>query len=214
MLRRQVSIYLNGEISPADRPMSGSRRLLIAVDGGARHLRAIDILPDMLIGDLDSITEEDRAWCEAGDVEIRQYPAEKDDTDFELALRFALGRSNGMVHVYGGLGGRLDHTIANISVLAGPAQVGRQVELRRGEERVFFVGQHIQITSPSGTLLSLLPWGEPCTGISTSGLRYPLDEETLFPEHSRGVSNELLTGTAEIRCRKGNLLCIVHPSSY
>jgi len=213
MLKRQVHIYLNGEISAADRPAVGRQSLRIAVDGGARHLRALNLLPDLLIGDLDSITKEDRVWCEAGEVEIRQYPVEKDDTDFELALRFALGRSSGPVIVYGGLGGRLDHTIANISVLAGPARAGRQVELRRGEERVFFVGQQVQISAAPCTLLSLLPWGDPCSGITTRGLRYPLVEETLYPERSRGVSNELLTGTAEIRCRKGNLLCIVHPSS-
>lgn len=214
MFNRPVYIYLNGDTLPGDIPASGSRGLLIAVDGGARHYHALDLLPDLLIGDLDSITPDDRAWCAAGEVEIRQYPREKDDVDFELALRLALGRSRGAVVVYGGLGGRLDHTLANISILAGPTQAGRQVELRRGEERVFFVGREVKFTAQPGSIVSLLPWGEVCSGVTTSGLRYPLVEETLFAERSRGVSNEVLTGAVEIRCRKGNLLCVVNPSSF
>jgi thiamine pyrophosphokinase len=179
------------------------------VDGGIRHLLGINITPDVLIGDLDSVSPAGLVWCQKRKVEIKKYPAEKDQTDFELALDYAMNSVQGELIVYGAMGGRIDHTLANIGLLSDPRYMDRDVRIITDREAVFFLHRKAILLGKEGQTLSLIPWGEPATGVTTTGLQYPLRDETLFPDRSRGISNVICSESASIQFKEGKLLCVI-----
>ena len=204
------NIFLNGDFdvgkSLVECPSAGGFN--IAVDGGIRHLRALNIIPDILIGDLDSVSEQDLTWCKNLQVEIHQYPKEKDQTDFELALDYALKKSRGKIVIFGALGGRIDHTLANIGLLGNPDYADRDIRILTNTEYIYFLYSPTTIKGNIGDIISLIPWGGPVLGVTTTGLHYPLSEEDLLPDRSRGISNVMSTTEAIIQFKKGNLLCV------
>ena len=189
------------EISPAG-------GYFIAVDGGVRHVRELNITPDILIGDLDSISQEDLDWCKKLRVDIKKYPSQKDQTDFELALDYAIEKIQGKIFIFGAIGGRIDHTLANISLLNNPEYADRDIKLVSNHESIFFIQRKTTIKGDPGDIISLLPWGEPAVGVTTTGLQFPLWDETLLPDRSRGISNVMCSNVATIEFKKGNLLCV------
>jgi thiamine pyrophosphokinase len=203
-------LFTNGQI--ADLAAAGHLfapgDLLIAVDGGARYLNALGKRPHLLIGDLDSLDPDQVETLRAANVTVHRYPIEKDETDLELALLYAAQQGARTVIVAGALGGRIDQTLANLFLLGLPELAGLQVRLDDGREAAFLIRQHATIRGAPGDTLSLLPLGGPAYGVTTANLRYPLRAETLFPERSRGVSNQLLETQADIHLRHGLLICI------
>ncbi|MFZ5910169.1 MAG: thiamine diphosphokinase [Chloroflexota bacterium] len=204
-------IFANGHLPDLDsaRALLRPDDLLIAADGGARHLLAMGRMPHLLVGDLDSIDAASLAQLEAAGVEIRRYRTDKDETDLELALRHALEWEGDSILVVGALGGRLDQTLANLSLLTDPAFEGLDLRLDDGAEEAFFCRRQAEVCGRSGEVVSLIPWGGPVEGVVAEGLRWKLSNETLHPHQSRGVSNRLLTGAASVQIRSG-LLLIVH----
>ncbi len=143
------------------------------------------------------------------DVRFELYPPDKNETDLELALRLARDRSPESILVIALGGGRIDQTLANLSLLTDPALAGIQVRADDGVEEILFCRSNAEILGNPGETVSLLPSGGPATGLRSQGLRWPLNGDTLFPEKSRGVSNELLDRTASVSIESG-LLLIVH----
>lgn len=203
-------LFVNGEIRDAGPLLAQIRPgdLLIAVDGGLRHLFVLGLRPQVLIGDLDSVDAdaENRAR-EAGCLVLR-YPPQKDETDLELALVYALQQGCTTLCIAGGLGGRLDHTLGNLYLLAQPALQGCQVRVDDGVDEVFIVRQAVEITGTPRDRVSLLPVSETVTGVRTEGLVYPLRDETLYRERTRGISNVMLAEQARVRIESGLLWCI------
>jgi len=207
----QAIIFANGELSPDTAvPDPSAFDLVIAADGGSDHCQRLDIHPDLLIGDLDSISQTTlEKWSQEG-VEVTRHPQRKDKTDLEIALQVAQQRGAREIHVYGALGDRLDMTLANVFLLAHPSLsptvklFGKQevVSLLRGQETITLDGQ-------PGDVVSLLPLVPHTRGITTEHLEYPLREETLEYGTSRGISNVLKGNTARISLQEG-LLCVIH----
>lgn len=212
MEKTRAVIFLNGTFTStgASTFIPGANDLIIAVDGGIRHPRLLGFTPDILIGDLDSIDPVDLEWCQSQQVEIRKYPKEKNETDFELALDHAVGSVAGVVIVYGALGGRIDHALANIGLLSDPRYTDREIKIVSELETMFFIHRKAAITGKEGQILSLIPWGEQVTGVTTTGMEYPLKNETLYPYRSRGISNVVVSGSAIIEYKEGNLLCVIN----
>ncbi len=210
MPAQRAVLFVNGEIRDlaAARSLLQPGDMLIAVDGGARHLAALGLTPHLLIGDLDSLsTEEVTALQEAG-VPVERYPVEKDETDLELAIGAAVQRGAAGLVLVGALGGRIDQTLANLFLLTSPALAGLDARLDDGSEEVFILRERAVVHGQPGDTLSLLPLGAPARGVVTQGLRYPLHGETLLPEKSRGVSNELTGEQATIHVEEGILICV------
>lgn len=203
-------IFVNGEYAqPAlTRGVIRTGDVLIAADGGARQLAALGLLPSVIIGDLDSLSADEVDRFRSQGVEIRRYPPEKDETDLELALNYALGRGFEKILVVGALGGRLDQTLGNIGLLAQEICLEKDVRLDDGQCEVFFIRSQAEIEGKPGEAVSFVAWGNPVMGVSTCGLRYPLKGETLYPERTRSISNEMLEGTASLVLTGGLLLCI------
>ncbi len=182
---------------------------LICADGGGRAALAAGLKPDLVVGDFDSLTEAELAALAAGGAMLERHPRRKDETDLELALRRALADGATDIVVLGGLGGRLDHTLANAMLLALPGLSGGRARLAGGAETLSVVRgmETLTLDGQPGDTVSLLPLGE-AAGIVTSGLAYPLRNEALRVGPARGVSNEMYSARATIRLGTGFLLCI------
>jgi thiamine pyrophosphokinase len=219
----RIVIFANGELPnlEAARALLQADDYLIAADGGANHLLKMGILPEIVIGDLDSIDEDTLFDLTSADVDIKQYSEDKDETDIELALRYAVELRPSAILIVGALGGRLDQTLANLSIITDLTLPGIDIHLDDGVEEVFFcrasAGKGGQVASSpqgevqgrSGDIVSLIPWHSSVEGVHTEGLKWPLYGETLFSDKSRGVSNEMVKNDASIRIQSG-LLLIVH----
>lgn len=186
---------------------------LIAADGGAAHALALGRVPDLVLGDLDSLSTRERSQLEAHGVPFEVHPRAKDETDLELALHWAVEHGARQVTVLGALGGRLDHTLGNLLMLADPRWASVRLRLVSGIETVTAIhdGGEVQIDGQPGDLISLLPIGGDAVGVTTEGLAWRLSGDTLAFGRTRGVSNELTAHTARVRLEgPGGALLVVH----
>ena len=207
---RRAVLFANGELKNNEWLKAFLREddFLVAVDGGLNHLEALGLTPDLLLGDLVSVTPAPVEHAQAAGAEIRRYPPAKDETDLELALLAARERGFAEIVVVGALGGRLDQTLGNLSPLLMPQLEGCSVRFEDGSDEVFVILASAEIHGQPGDIVSLLPlWGE-VTGVVTTHLAYPLNTETLHPERTRGISNVMTASTANVEIASGNLLCI------
>jgi thiamine pyrophosphokinase len=181
---------------------------VIAADSGLEHALALGCTVDLVVGDLDSASPAAVEQAVAAGATIERHPAEKDMTDFELALAAARARGASRVVVIGGVGGRLDHFLANALALVGRTAAGAEVEWVTGAGLVTVVHPRARLSGKPGDLCSLLAVGGPASGVRTTGLRYPLDGEDLFPGSTRGVSNEFVEPVAQVSVEDGILLAV------
>jgi thiamine pyrophosphokinase len=213
----RIIIFANGELPNLEsaRALLQPDDYLIAADGGANHLMKMGILPEVVIGDLDSVDEDTLFELTTAEVNIEQYSEDKDETDIELALRYAVELQPASILIVGALGGRLDQTIANLSILTDPMLPKIDIRLDDGVEEAFFCrasaanGGQAVVLGRSGDTVSLIPWNGPVESVVTEGLQWPLYSETLYPDKSRGVSNVMLGESASVKIENG-LLLIVH----
>ena len=206
----RVLIFANG-ILP-DLKAAGSLLqpgdFIICADGGSRHARSLGLTPNVLIGDLDSMESSEPFWPADRGIQTLRHPREKDETDLQLALNYALQRGSASIVIVGALGGRIDHTLGNISLLSDARLAGRDCCLDDGTERVLLCTDSAGLSGNPGDIVSLLPWGGPVGGIRTQGLKWSLNGETLTPEHSRGISNVMVDRLARIQVGTGSLLLV------
>ena len=204
-------IFVNGNLPD----LAAVRRLLlpddflIAADGGTRHILALGLTPAVLIGDLDSLSSENRRLLDQAGTKIHRSPRNKNETDFELALHYAVEAGYHQLRVVAALGGRLDQTLGNLALLTDPSLAGLDIRADDGVQEAFFTRDGCRLQGDPGDLISLVPWGGEVTGVTTTGLRWPLSGEVLWPYRTRGISNELLDETASVRIDAG-LLLVVH----
>ncbi len=185
----------------------GPNDFIIAADGGLFHLAARGIRPHLAVGDFDS-GEAPRGE----EIPVLRHPAVKDETDMALALREGVARGYREFYLYGGLGGaRLDHTVANFSLLLFAAKNDLIVTAFLGNQRVRVLRNREAFTLPPAVqgYFSLFAVGGEVRGVTVKGARYPLADATLTPEYPLGVSNEPLLGEeTTISHQEGYLLLI------
>lgn len=202
-------IFANGgfthppEFKPGD--------LIIAADGGGRHCLALGITPHFVVGDFDSLSDEQVAQLKQAGAELIRYPTRKDFTDLELALQHAKINGAEQVLVLAALGGRWDQTLANVLLPASQSFKELDIRLLDGPQEILLIhkGEWTKIHGSTGDTLSLIPVLGDARRIKTAGLEYPLDNETLLFGSTRGVSNVFLEETASISLEEGLLLCVV-----
>ena len=197
--------------------------LVVAADGGARHATALGLRVDRWVGDGDSIDPDDLAILAAAGVEVRLAARDKDESDAELALVAAIEAGADAVTILGAIGGpRIDHALANVGLLGHPALAGRAVWLY--DERAARISLLVapdaagraverELEGRPGDLVSLVPDGTSAEGVTTSGLRFPLEDERLVLGRTRGVSNIRTGRVARIMLESGRLLVIETPAS-
>jgi thiamine pyrophosphokinase len=205
-------IVANGDIH--DRPTA--RRWLekadriVAADGGCRHCLSLGFPPDLLIGDLDSVTDADLAALQSTGTTIQRHPRRKDATDLELALHAATEIGDPQVIILGAVGGRWDQSLANFLILTHPHFSALSLHLIEGRQQAQLVraGQPIHLQGEPGDIVSLIPLAGDAVDVATEGLEYPLQGETLSYATTRGVSNVLVGNSANVALKEGFLLVI------
>ncbi len=207
-------ILANGELGDLavirNRLAALTPAVVIAADGGARHALDLRLHLDALVGDLDSISPDQAARFAEDGIQLIRRSAEKDETDLELALLHAFEGGANEAIVLGAAGGRLDMTVANVLLLLHPSLVRRRVSLWVGSQTAYLLHPPGgAIGGEAGDTVSLIPWGGDARGVTTHGLSFPLDDETLTSGPARGVSNRITTPPAGVDLASGALL-VVH----
>ena len=182
--------------------------LVICADSGVEHAFNMGIVPDLLVGDMDSIRPATlKRVLELG-IERHTFPPEKDFTDTELALDIAIEKGAREAILLGGLGDRPDHSLANIFLMVGFLKRGLKLKLVGENWEMFLIESVAEIRGKKGDILSLIPVSPEVIGVETEGLYYPLKGETLFMGLARGISNEFLGKTAKVAVKEGLLLAV------
>ena len=209
-----ILLLVNGELYRPDilrnRIHAEAFDMVLGTDGGARHAKTLDVRVDAIIGDMDSL--HDTETQNKINAELISYPAEKDETDLELALLYAKDKGAEKIVMVGAIGGRMDMTISNILLMTNESLSSCRVEAWHGEQTGWIIkppGENIY-GSPGDTL-SLIPLGEYASGVTTTRLKYPLREATLYPGKARGLSNILEEPTAHVALSEGLLLATHTP---
>lgn len=181
---------------------------ILCADGGAHHAKALGLVPEAIVGDMDSLDDETARFFAGQGCRLLRHPPEKDKTDTELALTEALGMNPDAVWIFGALGRRLDHTLANLSLLACDAARGMDVRLVDPFCEAFLVRDMKILEGEPGQTVSVFPLGEAAGGIDLEGFEYPLAGAEMKAGKPYGVSNRLIASRGLIRVRRGALLVI------
>lgn len=185
--------------------------LMIAVDHGVDFFADKSFKPDYVVGDMDSarlVSKQDIASWE--NCSFYKYPAEKDETDTELAILLALEKKATEIHIYGATGTRMDHILGNIHIMKKALMAGVSCYLLDEYNRIRLVRGSLQLRKEEqyGQYVSFLPWEGEILGVSLKGFKYPLDKAMLEYGRALGVSNEILNDVAEITIESGIVVMI------
>ena len=204
-----VDVSVLAELAADPRPPR-----LIAADGGAARVLGAGLVPDVVVGDFDSLADAERARLEALGVELRVAPPDKDESDMELCLLTAIADGAERLTIVGAMGlVRPEHTVANLLLLADPRLDGLEVAIVGRGSRLWRIGTadgpgQARIEGQPADFVSLFPLDTAVAGVTTEGLRFALADARLPLGPSLGLSNELLTDQARVTCRRGRLLVI------
>ena len=205
-------LFANGELPSPDyaRSLLHEDDYFVAVNGGTGAAWELRVVPHLLIGDSDSLPNHLQQWLENNEVPRKQFPRDKNATDFELGVEHAISAGARAILCIGLTGHRIDHTVANLSALTLAHEAGLHVEAINGEEHIYLVSDELLLEGETGQTVSLLPWGGDAEGVETEGMHWELQRETLEWGHTRGVSNEMERETVRIRLESGLLLVCQH----
>lgn len=203
VIPRTVALVANGMVCsyPFIKQQLMSYEKLIAVDGGLCHCHTMGVTPDLLVGDLDSVPEQLLSFYP--DMEIRRFPELKDETDLELGVRIADTSDTKRITLFSALGGRTDHTLANLSLLL---HYPEYLYIETEKEITFAIQGKTTIASIPGQTISLIPLGRLAEGITTRGLKWELNHSTLNYTFM-SISNVCLDTSFDVTILNGGLIC-------
>ncbi|MCX7635677.1 MAG: thiamine diphosphokinase, partial [Syntrophales bacterium] len=181
---------------------------IICADGGARHACKAHIMPALIVGDMDSLNPEELDYFRNAGCQIITHPAAKDETDMALAFAAALQMKPRKIWILGALGNRLDHTLANLSLLLRGAEQNIEVRIVDRWCEAFVVRDRCILEGKAGQTVSIFPFPGPARGVTLEGFEYPLYRAEMTPDHPYGISNRLLSPRGLITVEGGTLLVV------
>jgi thiamine pyrophosphokinase len=211
IIMNRILILANGELPDIAKARSLLQRTdhIICADGGTRHALTLNVKPDLIIGDLDSAEAQELQRFQESGVPIESFSQDKNETDLELAINRAVELNPREIIIIAALGGRLDQTLANIALLTDLQLSTFNMKLDDGVEEILLCRDQVKVQGRSGDIVSLIPWQGEVTEVQTTNLKWALRKETLYPDKTRGISNEMTDETASISIGSG-LLLVVH----
>ena len=190
---------------------NGGYEVIIAVDAGMDFFYKSRIMPDVIVGDFDSVEQEALEFFQGQEqMDIHRLNPEKDDTDTEYALRFAIGRGATKITVLGGTGSRLDHVIGNVVLLGVGLEKNVSIELLDTHNKIKILNSNLSIRKDErfGKYLSVIPITGKVDGVTITGVKYPLDNYDMHGFNTLGISNEIVDDEAAITVRNGIVLVV------
>lgn len=183
---------------------------IIAVDKGIEALHELNIKPNYIVGDFDSVNKKIIDIYRNENIPIQEHNPEKDYTDTELGIKLAISLKATKISIVGGIGTRLDHTLANIHILKHCLDNNIACEILDTHNKVYLINCNVQIEKSKafGKYISLIPLTTEVSGITLRGFKYPLKDYTLTIGRSLGISNEIEDEYADIVLKEGILIVI------
>ena len=184
--------------------------IVICADGGASNALKMGLIPDVVIGDMDSIKFGVKEKIRENSAKTRYIPTspQKDESDTQLAVEYALELGVKKIMITGAVGDRMDHTLANIILLSSPELENIDVRMLTDNSDMFIVRKPVVINGVPGKTITLISLSPYTYFIRTRGLKYELKEEKLVFSPVRGLSNEFVDKKAKLDIREGTLLVI------
>jgi thiamine pyrophosphokinase len=207
---KRAIIFYNGDLSDfrnAKKYIKTSDYIICA-DGGAKHVLKLGIKPDVIIGDFDSLSKTDQKIFSTENIPFITYQKDKDETDSELSLTYAIDKGYKSILLFGLVGSRIDHTLTNIFALDYLTNSKADVTIIEGNQEIRLLKKKIKLIGKKGDLVSLIPFKGDAKKVTTKNLKYPLKNEDLLFGYSRGISNVFTKKMTEIFLREGSLLVI------
>lgn len=199
---KRAVIFANGNLSDLSRAKEiiTSQDYLICADGGVKHALKLGLVPQTIIGDFDSVPPFLLGQSRLSPTTLIKYPTKKDKTDFELVIDYCLEKKFQEIIIFGILGDRIDHFIANIFLLAKIQTENKFVKIKivEGNKEIYILNKEIVINGKIGDEISIIPVSAKLEKVVTDGLEYQLNNETLFLGSTRGISNVLIKTSAKI----------------
>lgn len=211
-------IALNGELDTEPenykKMFDKNEGSYIAADGGALRLKELDIKPDLIIGDLDSLDKSTLANFKKNKIKIKKYPSDKNETDGELAVNYCIKNNYDKIILTFALGGRCDQQLANIFLLEYAQENGINAIIQEGEKEIGLVNKEKIIQDKIDWGLSLIPIDNEVENVNISGCKYNLSSYNLKRSKSRGISNLITNRKVKISHGKGKLLYILNKNMH
>ena len=211
-MKKVIFIVSGGELGdPAffmEKAAKTAPAAIICADGGARHLLVVGMVPTLIVGDMDSLDPVSQERYESMGAKIIRHPKDKNETDTELALQEAFAMTPSEIWIWGALGHRIDHILANISLLAQGNRRGIEMKLIDMWCEVFLVTRQKVLEGEAGQTVSLFPFGGEVSGITLTGFEYPLTKARMEVGNPYGISNRLTKGQGIIEVDAGVLLAV------
>ncbi len=207
----KVIIVANGDIKDPHfyKALQQDKDYVICVNGGTAHALAIGLEPDLVLGDLDSLSAADRQAIGRFNTRFDEFPAQKEKSDLELAIERAVAMKPREILIIGALGGkRVEHLFINLLLLAIPLRHLIPASIIDETTLIRLIDRYAVVKGSPGDYLSLFALKQEATGVTTSGLKYPLTAENLSFSSTRGLSNELISSEATIEVEDGLILLI------
>ena len=213
MSLKRACLMLNGEVEDYDvlKEIIESKKYstIIAVDGGSNHLYKMGIVPDYIVGDLDSIDRDVLNHYDNEEVEFFKYPPKKNETDSELGIILAIEQENMCIDIFAALGGRIDHEISNIGLLYYILKRGAYPRIISEKEEIYILeNDELTLEGNTGDTVSVIPFRGDAKGVTLRNLEYPLDEFDMEYSVPRGISNVMLDDICHIDVRDGCILVV------
>ncbi|MCI7106417.1 MAG: thiamine diphosphokinase [Lachnospiraceae bacterium] len=189
----------------------GGFEVVMAADSGLDFLYRTGIMPDVIVGDFDSVKSDALDYFrEFEHIEMCMLNPEKDDTDTEFAIREAIRRGASKITIVGGTGTRIDHVLGNICLLGIGLEENVKIVLLDEHNRIRMIDKPLVLKKEEqyGKYISLVPYSDRVTGVTLTGLKYPLTDYTMGGFNSLGISNEIVDEEATISLTSGQLLVI------
>ncbi len=207
---KRAVIFANGNLSNLSRAKEIiiSQDYLICADGGVKHVFKLGLIPQIVIGDFDSISPSLLGQARLSPTTLIKYPRKKDKTDFELVIDYCLEKKFQEIIIFGILGNRIDHLMANIFLLTKVQTENKSIKIKivEGRKEIYILNKEIIINGQIGDEVSIIPVSEKLEGVATDGLEYELKNEVLFFGSTRGISNVLNKTAAKITLINGTAL--------
>lgn len=208
-------IFANGVISLPDlvqnQILIEPDDTIICADGGTLHALSLNLTPNLIVGDLDSLSADVETTMMERGVEIIRHPARKNRTDLELALSIAIERGATEILLLTALGGRLDQQLANILLLTRPEWHPVRFSLADGRQRAWLLTgpDDLTLAGKADDTLSILPFSTTISGLDLDGVEWPLTNQTVALGSTLTISNKFLGNQAYVRLREG-MAFVVH----
>ncbi|MEJ8553729.1 thiamine diphosphokinase [Tepidibacter sp. Z1-5] len=181
---------------------------IICADGASNHAYNINIDPDIIIGDLDSIDDKVKQHFIDKNIRFNKFPSKKDKTDTEICIDYAIHIGSKEIDFIGVLGTRMDHSLANVNLLYSLLKRGIKSRIINENNEIHITDDKIQIAGNKGDIISIIPIHSDVLGVTLKGLEYPLENYDLGFATSRGISNVLVDDKCEISIKSGCVLVI------